>query len=62
MKNNVDLKPVEKQLAASVDLLSQVQAGKTAVSDEANKALRILVKELCATITDSVNEETKEGE
>ncbi len=59
MSKNADMKPVEKQLAASVDLLSQVQAGKTTVSDEANKALRVLIKELCAIVSEWAGEEEK---
>lgn len=60
MAKNVDMKPVEKQLGASVDLLSQVQAGKVTLSDEANKALRLLIKELSSTLSDWASEE-KEG-
>lgn len=62
MKNNADMKPVEKQLAASVELLTQVQAGKTTVTDEANKALRLLIKELCSTVSDWAGDEEKKGD
>ena len=59
VKNNVDMKAVEKQLAASVDLFAQVQAGKTTISDEANKALRVLIKELCISVSEWVGDEAK---
>ena len=61
MAKSIDMKPVEKQLAASVDLLSQVQSGKTMISDEAQKSLRVLIKELCSTVSDWAGEENKEG-
>ena len=51
MAKNVDMKPVEKQLSASVELLTQVQAGKTTVSDEAQKALRTVIVELSSTLS-----------
>lgn len=60
MKNNVDMKPVEKQLAASIELLTQAQAGKTSMTEEAEKALRVLIKELCSVMSDWANEEEKE--
>lgn len=59
MKNNVDMKPVEKQLAASIELLTQAQAGKTSMTEEAEKALRVLIKELCSVMSDWANEEEK---
>lgn len=61
MGKNVDMKPVEKHLSSSVELLSQVQAGKVTVSDETNKALRTVIKELCSTVAEWADKE-KEGE
>ena len=58
VSKKVDMKPLEKQLSASVEFLTQVQDGKVTISDEAQRSLRTVIKELCSTVSDWAQEET----
>ena len=55
VKKGTDIKAVEKQLSSAVEFFGQVQAGKVEVSSEASNATRIIIKELCSTLSEWVD-------
>lgn len=55
METKQDIKAVGKQLGNTVEFLSLVQAGKVELSTEAQNAMKTFIKELCATVSDSVD-------
>lgn len=55
VKKGTDIKAVEKQLSSAVEFFGQVQAGKVEVSSEASNATRVIIKELCSTLSEWVD-------
>ena len=62
MEKTIDIKAVEKQLAATVDFYDKIKTGKIPVSKETVNATKIIMLELCSTVSEWANEnQNKEG-
>lgn len=59
MKKKTDIKAVEKLLSASIEGLDAMQSGKIEVSGETSKAAKDLIKGLCSTVYEWVEEKDK---
>ncbi|MBQ7373024.1 MAG: hypothetical protein IJW64_00440 [Clostridia bacterium] len=56
MAKGTDIKAMEKLLSANVEGLALLKNNKITLSDNAIKGSKILIKELCASVTEWVDD------